>query len=120
MDDEADVPAHRLADQPLDGTPHRFFGLDRDGDVHIGGPVHQGQRFAEPGPALQSHRRELQEQLVQLPFETGGEIARCPPAPDLGIDVGHHLGHVPRPVRPLQIVYITWRGRLDGSHLGRG
>ena len=54
MDDEAHVPAQRLADQALDIAAHQLLGLDRNGDVHVGRSVHQGQGLAEPGPTVRS------------------------------------------------------------------
>ena len=43
--DESDVPAHRLAYQALDLAADRLSRLDRDGHIHVGGPVDQGQRL---------------------------------------------------------------------------
>ena len=99
VDDEADVPAHRLADQPFDETPDELLRLGGHGHVHVGRTVHQGQGLAEPGPAMQPDRRELEEQLVELALEPGREIARGPPAPDFGVDFGHDLGQVLGPGR---------------------
>ena len=94
VDDEVHVPAGRLADQPLDVDAHRLVGQDGDGRVHEGGPVHQGQRLAEPRLPLHAHGGEFEEQLVELTLETGRQVARGPPPLDLGVDVGHHLGQV--------------------------
>ena len=57
---------------------------------------------------MQSDRRELEEQLVELGLEAGRQVARGPLAPHLGVDLGHHLVEVADPV-----------GHLGGAVIGR-
>jgi hypothetical protein len=124
VDDEAHVPIDGLADRPLDVAPHHLLGLDGDRDVDICRAVDQGEGLAEARLAVQADRGELEEQLVELLLEPGGKVARCPPPPDLGVDLGHHLVEVLRAtfgvdrVRPRSIV-VGGRHRRRGGRRGR-
>ena len=101
-------------------APHRLFRRDGHGHVDIGGPVHQGQGLAQAGLALQPHRRELEEELVELALQTRREVTRGPAPPDLGVDLGHHLVQVLRPGRSVHPVGIADGAGSTGATGGVG
>ena len=117
VDDEAHVPAEPLADEPLDVGAHHLLRLDRHGDVDVRTPVDQRKRLPEAGAAVETDRGELEEQLVELAFETGGEIPRGASPPDLGVDLGHHLVEV---ADPLGGIVLAVSGRTGRRRTARG
>jgi hypothetical protein len=54
MNYETEIPVQRLADQSLDVDTYLLLGLDRHGNIDVGGPIHQRQVLAQPGFALQT------------------------------------------------------------------
>ncbi len=59
----------------LTTSAERLLRIRRDRRVDVRRTVDEGKRLAETGLPLESDRRELEEQLVELALEPGGKIA---------------------------------------------